>query len=153
MSQLSNQEAANGWNQEIAIDFSDFSVAKAGVLADNATKTFTYTLPAGSQVRHAAVRLDEAFDDSGAGDELNVTVGDGVDPDGYITTAALHTDQTEITYVANTGALLDNENGKVYTVADTVDILFTPNVSTGTDYSLNELTSGKVVVKLFVAQI
>jgi hypothetical protein len=88
-----------------------------------------------------------AFDDSGGGDELNVIVGDGTDDDGFLTTAALHVDQTEITFVADTGAYIDNENGKVYTVADTIDLKFIPNVSTGTDYSLNELTAGQVKFK------
>lgn len=155
MGRLSNQEGANGWTDVYTIGYEDFSTANAGTLADNATKTFTYTVQAGDHVRNVAVYLETAFTDSGSGDELNVTVGDGVDPDGYITSASspLHDAQTQITYIANTGALIDNENGKMYTAADTIDIVFTPNVSTGTDYSLNELTAGKVHFYFDIARL
>lgn len=153
MGKLSTQEAAYGWTDEVVVTYEDFSTDNAGTLADNATYTITYAIPAGSQVRNVSAKVVTAFDDSGSGDELNVTVGDGADADGYLTSAQLHTDDTPITYVANTGALLDNENGKVYTSADTIDILFTPNASTGTDYSLNELNAGEVVFKFDIAQI
>ena len=153
MGALTNQEAANGFTDELRITFEDFSVAKAGTLADRATKTFTYTLPAGSQVRNCAVKLVTAFNDSGSGDDLTITIGDGDDADGYITAADIHTDATEISYVANTGALLDNENGKVYATADTVDILFSPDTDNDAPYSLNELTAGEIVIKLEICQI
>jgi hypothetical protein len=153
MGSLTNQEAANGFTDELRITFEDFSVAKAGTLADRATKTFTYTLPAGSQVRNCAVKLVTAFNDSGSGDDLTITIGDGDDADGYITAADIHVDATEISYVANTGALLDNENGKVYATADTVDVLFSPDTDNDAPYSLNELTTGEVVIKLDIAQI
>ena len=115
MGALTNQEAANGFTDELNITFEDFSVANAGTLADRATKTFTYTLPAGSQVRNCAVKLVTAFDDSGSGDDLTIT--------------------------------------KVYTSADTVDILFSPDTDNDAPYSLNELTAGEVVIKLEIAQI
>lgn len=147
MGKTSANEMLGGFTDELVIGYEDFSVANAGTLADNATKTFTYVIPAGYAVTDASAYLETAFDDSGGGDELTVIAGDGSDDDGFIAAAALHVDQTEITWVFNTGAYLDNENGKVYTVADTIDIKFTPNISTGTDYSLNELTSGKVKFK------
>ena len=147
MGKLSIQEVSGGFTDDLVIGYEDFSVANAGTLADNATKTFTYNVPAGYDVNRVSAYLETAFDDSGGGDELNVIVGDGTDDDGFLTTAALHADQTEITYVLNTGAYMDNENGKLYTTADTIDIKFIPNVSTGTDYSLNELTAGKVKFK------
>tara|TARA_R110002020_G_C15753978_1_gene726404 strand:+ start:40 stop:501 length:462 start_codon:yes stop_codon:yes gene_type:complete len=153
MGKTSNQQSANGWTDEYTITYEDFSVASAGTLADRATLAFTYAVPIGSQVRNVAAHLVTAFDDSGGGDQLNFIVGDGSDADGYLTTAVVHVDETEITYVANTGALLDNENGVVYTVADTIDILFTPDAATGTPYSLNELTAGKIVFKFDIAQI
>ena len=74
MGALTNQEAANGFTDELRITFEDFSVANAGTLADRATKTFTYTLPAGSQVRNCAVKLVTAFNDSGSGDDLTITI-------------------------------------------------------------------------------
>lgn len=147
MPKLTLNESAFGMTDELVIDFNEFSVAKAGVLADGATKTFTYAIPAGTMVTDVSAYLSTAFDDSGGGDELNVIVGDGSDDDGFLTSAALHVDQSEITYVANTGAYIDNENSKVYTVADTIDIKFTPDISTGTPYSLNELTAGQVKFK------
>jgi hypothetical protein len=136
--------------KEIVIDWEDIN--DAGTYADNDTATFTIDVKAGQMIKDVAVKLVTAFDDSGAGDELNVEVG-ATDVDGYIATAALHTDQTEISYVANTGALLDNENGVVVTADDTIDILITPNVSTGTDYSLNELTAGEFVVKAWILDL
>ena len=153
MGKTSNQQSANGWTDEYTITYKDFSVDNAGTLVDDATLAFTYTVPVGSQVRNVAAHLVTAFDDSGGGDELNFIVGDGTDDNGYLTTALVHTDEAEITYVANTGILLDNENGKVYTTADTIDILFTPNAATGTPYSLNELTAGEIVFKFDIAQI
>ncbi len=136
--------------KEIVIDWEDIN--DAGTYADNDTATFTIDVKAGQMIKDVAVKLVTAFDDSGTGDELNVEVG-ATDVDGYIATAALHTDQTEISYVANTGALLDNENGVVVTADDTIDILITPNVSTGTDYSLNELTAGEFVVKAWILDL
>ena len=148
MAKLSNQENFY-FTDELVVKYSDF----ADTTTDNATKTFTYAIPAGSIVTCAAANLRTAFDDSGAGDELTVTVGDGTDPDGFLAAAALHTDQTEISFVGNTGAYLDNENGKVYAAADTIDILFTPNISTGTDYALSELTAGEIVFKFGIVAI
>jgi hypothetical protein len=104
-------------------------------------------------VTKASAHLVTAFNDSGSGDELDVIVGDGADADGYLASAAVHVDQTEITYVANSGALLDNENGKVYTTADTIDILFTPDASTGNAYSLNELTAGEIKFKFEICDL
>jgi hypothetical protein len=147
MPKLTVNESAVGMTDELVIDSTAFSVANSGTLADGATKTFTYAIPAGTMVTDVSAHLMTAFDDSGGGDELNVIVGDGTDDDGFLTTAALHVDQTEITYVADTGAYIDNENGKVYTVADTIDLKFIPDVSTGTPYSLNELTAGQVKFK------
>ena len=45
------------------------------------------------------------------------------------------------------------ENGKVYAAADTIDITFTPNASTGTDYALSELTAGEIVFKFGIVAI
>lgn len=147
MAKLTLNESAFGMTDELVIDFNAFSVAKAGTLADRATKTFTYAVPAGTIVADVSAYLITAFDDSGGGDELNIIVGDSTDDDGYLTSAAVHVDQSEISYVYNTGALLDNENGKIYTSASTIDIKFTPDITTGTPYSLNELTAGQIKFK------
>ena len=85
MGKLTINENPQGFTDELTITFEDFSVANAGTLADDATKTFTYVIPAGSLVTKASAKLVTDFDDSGGGDELNVEVGDGDDPNGYIT--------------------------------------------------------------------
>lgn len=153
MPKLTINENPQGFTDEFTISFEDFSVANAGTLADRATLAFTYAIPAGSLVTKASAHLVTAFDDSGSGDELDVIVGDGADADGYLASAAVHVDQSEITYVANNGALLDNENGKVYATADTIDILFTPDASTGNAYSLNELTAGEIKFKFEICDL
>jgi hypothetical protein len=141
-------------------DISWSDIVNAGTYSDNDTATFTIPVKAGEVVEMVGVKLITAFNDSGSGDELNVEVGDGSDANGYITTAALHTDQTEIDYVFNTGAYFQGTdsatettsnviNGKSYASDDTLDILITPNVSTGTDYALSELTAGKFKVTVY----
>jgi hypothetical protein len=153
MAKLTINENPQGFTDTLTITFEDFSVANAGTLADRATKTFTYVIPAGSLVTKCSAHLVTAFDDSGSGDDLTITVGDGDDADGYLTAADIHTDATEITYVANTGALLDNENGKVYTAADTIDILFSPDTDNDAPYSLNELTAGEIKLKFEICDL
>ena len=133
------------------IRYSD--IVNGGTYADNDTATFTIPIGVGQAVVGVGVKLITAFTDSGSGDELAVEVGDGTDPNGFITTADLHTSQTEITYVYNTGAYIDTETSKLYLVADTIDILLTPNLATGTDYSLDELTAGEFEVKVFLRDL
>ena len=76
MPKLTVNENSQGFTDEITISFEDFSVANAGTLADRATKTFTYAIPAGSLVTKASAKLVTAFNDSGSGDDLTITVGD-----------------------------------------------------------------------------
>ena len=149
MGALSNQEAANGWTDELVIDWEDFSTANIGTIADDATYTFTYTIPLGSVVHNCGAELITAFDDSGGGAQLNVIVGDGDDDNGYLTTAALHTDQTEITKVVNTGALLAT-GSKAYAAADTIAIKFS---IAGASYTVNELTAGRVAFRFTILSV
>lgn len=144
MPKLFSQEAINGFTDYLDIDYSDFSIANAGVIADDTDKTFTYVIPAGYAVVGAAANVITGFNDSGGGDELDVIVGDGTDPDGFLTILQLHVDGTVASFAMNTGAYIDNENAKVYTTADTIDIAFSPNTSTGQSYTVNELTAGKI---------
>jgi len=143
------------YKREIIIDWQN--IVGAGTYADNDTATYKIPVLAGEIVEAVGVKLITAFNDSGSGDELNVEVGlTGGDVDGFISTAAIHTDQSEISYVVNTGAFFsatagtdvvsDITNTKIFTANDTIDILITPNVSTGTDYNLNELNAGKFKV-------
>ena len=48
MGKLTINENPQGFTDELTITFEDFSVANAGTLADDATKTFSYVIPAGS---------------------------------------------------------------------------------------------------------
>ena len=148
-----NEGASNRKEQIISFQ----NIVDAGTYSDNDTATFTVPVEAGEVVTRIGVQLLEAFDDSGSGDELNVEVGDGSDANGYITSAPIHADQTEISIIStddasysgayfNDGTTDNTINGKLYASADTIDILITPNVSTGTDYALSELTAGKLKV-------
>lgn len=131
-------------------------IVEAGTYSDNDTVTFTIPVKAGEFVDTVGVKLITAFTDSGSGDELDVKVGDGSDDDGYITNADLHDSQTEISYVCNTGAYVvggSTARGKLYTAADTIDIILTPNVSTGTDYALSELTAGEIKVSVYAKNL
>ncbi|MEE8598871.1 MAG: hypothetical protein V3S69_05080 [Dehalococcoidales bacterium] len=137
--------------REATIKFQDIiDAANAASSVDDDTITYTIPVEAGEEVVRVGVRLDEAFDDSGAGSTLTVVAGDGSDADGYITSAELHVDGTEISWVANTGALVvggASARGKLYTSDDTIDILLTPS-----SYNLNELTQGKAVVTAYIAK-
>lgn len=50
-----------------------------------------------------------------------LTLGDGTDVDGYITTANLDLEAASGTLVGGSGALLATSGGKLYTGADTID--------------------------------
>lgn len=141
----------------IAINAGDFRVreleiraidiANAGVFATDDTVTFNIPVNAGETVIAAGAVLTQAF--NGSGDQLNMIVGDGVDPDGYLATAALHFTQTEISSVYSTGDLLDGTTSyfKHYIADDTIDILL--DGSAGASIDLNDLTAGSVTVKIF----
>lgn len=143
-------QEASGFRRQMVIDWQDVVAAAIDSTTDADTVTFQMPVFAGEEVTHVGVKLVTAFNDSGGGDELDIIVGDGTDPNGYIETAALHVDQTEITYVSNTGDLVDaNAEGdatKLYVADDTIDMLLTPDGSTGTPYNLNELTVGRAIV-------
>lgn len=141
----------------IAVNAGDFRVREltiravdivnAGDFATDDTVTFEIPINAGESVVAAGADLTEAFD--GSGDQLNMTVGDGVDPDGFLAVAALHTTQTEISSVYNTGDLLDGTTSyfKHYPTGGTASILI--DGSAGAAIDLDDLTAGSVKVKVF----
>ena len=151
MAQLTVNEAGNStFTDSFTVDVSDFSAANAGTLADSATLSFDYAIPAGAYVQKVAFKLNTAFDDSGSGSQLQIEVGDDDDPNGYIEAKELHVDSTEIIYAVQDGAYFndsttsDVRNGKLYSAAGKeFKMLFTPDVG-GTAYSLNELTQGNI---------
>ena len=153
MGATSAQESAAGWTDEFVVTWDSFSIANIGVIADSTAHTFTYTIPLGSVVHNCGAELITAFDDSGGGAQLNVIVGDDADDNGYLTTAALHTDQSEITTIINTGALVvggSGARGKAYTTADTIDLIFS---IAGAAYTVNELNAGKVVFRFRIVTV
>lgn len=103
-------------------------------------------IPAYGIVQQVAYYLVEEFD-GGATSELTVQIGDGTDPNGYITAQSVHADATAVTSEIVDGAYLNDSttanvvNGKQYTSADTIDVLFT---ATGANVSV--LTAGKIRV-------
>lgn len=136
------------------------TIVNSGTYADSAAATFTIPVFAGEAVTAIGVKLIEAFDDSGTGSALNVEVGDGSDANGYITSAPIHVDQTEISVIStdnatysgayfNDGTTDNTINGKLYTSDDTIDVIITP-AATGNAYSLNELTAGELLVTVFL---
>ena len=164
MSQLTVNEAGNStFTDTLTIDFNDFLEGQAGTLADRATKSFSYAIPVGAIVQKVAFKLNTAFDDSGSGDELQIEVGDDDDANGFITAKEVHVDATEVFYAFNDGAYFNTTgtnnantnvvNGKLYSAAKTMAFLFTPDVSTGTPYSLNELTQGNITFSIEMARL
>jgi hypothetical protein len=148
MPKLTINENNRGFTDEFTVTFTDFLSAQAGTIADDTAKTFTYAAPAGTVVTKAGFKLVTAFNDSGGGDDLGVTVGvSGGDVDGFVATTAIHTDDSPVTYAYNSGALLDNEDQHIFQSAGDILITFTPNVDADTSYSLNELTAGEIVFK------
>jgi len=160
MSKLTVNQAGNStFTHSFTVDYSDFSVDAAGTLADSATKSFDYTIPAGAYVQKVAFKLNTAFDDSGAGSQLQIEVGDDDDADGFIEAKEIHVDSTEVIYAVQDGAYFndgttDNTvNGKLYSAAGKeFKLLFTPDVG-GTAYSLNELTQGSITFFFEMAEL
>jgi hypothetical protein len=97
-------------------------------------------------VTHVGYYLETSFD-GGSTSGLTMQIGDGGDGDGHMEAKELHEDASEVDYFHNnTGAYHDGNavgetTGKLYSTADTLDILFT-----GSGANLNTMTSGKVIV-------
>jgi len=157
MSQLTvNQAGSSTFTHAITLKATDFSIQAIGEKADDATHTVDYDIPQGAIVQKVAYKLNEAFDDSGSGVSLTLTVGDDDTAAGYIGASQLHVDGTEVTYAYNDGSYFtvggdaNTVNGKLYTAdGKEFKLLFTPGA--GAAYSLNELTQGSVTVFIEMA--
>jgi hypothetical protein len=154
-----NEAGSQTFTDSFTVDFTDFSVDNAGTLADSATKSFDYVIPAGAYIQKVAYKLNTAFDDSGAGSQLQIEVGDDDDPNGYIEAKEIHVDATEVIYAVQDGAYFNDGttdnvvNGKLYSAAGKeFKMLFTPDVG-GTAYSLNELTQGNITFFFEMARL
>lgn len=137
-----NVSRSSGINKtvETTIKYSDLSAAAT-------TETYeAIQLPAKAIVKQVVFVLDTEFD-GGATSELTIQVGDGTDPNGYITAKSVHADATSVATGIIDGAYLNDGttnytvNGKQYAAADTLDVLFT---STGANISV--LTAGELRV-------
>ena len=152
MARLTNNEAQTGWTDSITIDYTHADLVAS--TTDDADVIIQYPLKAGEALVAAGWRRDEAFNDSGGGDELTLMIGDASsDADGYITDKEIHTDGTAVTYAFSDGALLDNENGVLKTADDNIDLKFSPNTATGQSYALSELTAGKITVYFHIKRL
>ena len=137
---LTNQDAANGYTKLFVVTHEDLTET-----SDSTAQTLTVPVTAGQIVTHVSYRLVTAFNDSGGGDELDVEVGDGADPNGYMADSEcdIHTDQTPASFGHGNGALTA-AGGKVYTAADTLDFKFMPDRATGQAYNLAECNAGEI---------
>jgi hypothetical protein len=126
-------------------------IVNAGTYATDDLFSISIPVFAGEVATDVSAKLITAF--AGSGNQLNLIGGDGTDPDGFLVSAALHTSQTEISYVLNTGAYFndgttdDVVNGKLYTSDDTIDFVF--DGTAGTAIDLGDLTAGEVLLKVF----
>lgn len=79
-----------------------------------------FTIKAGYRVVWASGRAQIA---AAASTDTTFTLGDGTDPDGLITAVDLEATAAG-TLVDGEGAFLSNSGGKLYTVDDTVDVVY-----------------------------
>lgn len=85
-------------------------------------------VPANTWVLSCGLTVDTASTDTGAA----LSVGDGDDPDGWVTATSITTAATKVTGTEN-GYSLATDSGKLYTAADTIDIAMTgTNATTST---------------------
>jgi hypothetical protein len=98
----------------------EFAPAAAG---SNET-TPLFPVSAGWRVTKANIRVTQA----GGGTET-VTLGDGVDPDGYVVSTSVTATGNE---TVGAGALLAvGSRGKLYSADDTVDVVYAQTAGTG----------------------
>jgi hypothetical protein len=161
MSRLTVNEAGpSTFTDSFTIKSGDFAAAVIGTKADDATHSIDYDIPQGAIVQKVAYKLNEAFDDSGSGGSLTITIGDDDTAAGYIGASQIHVDGTEVTYAFNDGSYFtsggdaNTQNGKLYTAdGKEFKILFTPAAGGGSAYSLNELTQGSITVFIEMARL
>lgn len=87
-----------------------------------------WQLQAGERVVWASLRIVTRSETGVA--TSTYRLGDGSDTDGYI--ADTNTDQAAGTIVAGAGAYTNQAGGKLYTAADTVDLVYTANTGGAT---------------------
>jgi len=146
-----NNEVGRGWTHKLELSYTDFLAITSASDGDTVTVS-CFTIPAYSIVTSVGYRLVTAFDDSGGGTTGTLLLGDDDDPDGFMTSAVIHVDGTEVFIGGNTGAYFIGTDsgaqttanvikGKAYTAAKTVKAVFTP-----TGFKMEESTQGKIVI-------
>jgi hypothetical protein len=151
----SAEQAKTGANRMYEVSYSDLTTTTT-----NTAQTLTVAVPAKAAVQFMMMELETAFDTGNTNytGSLAVTVGDGTDADLFLTSTELASDGTEVwkkfapvTTVTATATGPQSTNmtvtvasvamgQKVYTAADTLDFVFTPNA----EEAVSANTSGKV---------
>lgn len=98
----------------------------ADVEADETTALFDVS--EGDRVVGASAKLLVSAD---ASTDTTQTLGDGADPDGFVTSANLDLEGTPGAAVQGTGALLLASWGKLYTADDTIDVVYSNGTTPG----------------------
>lgn len=138
MPKLSNNELAGGYNYKKTITSDDLTAASTSQTIQ------AIEIPAYGKVHDVTFYLEEAFD-GGATTTMTITIGDGTDADGYITSKVVHVDGTEVFSAQIDGAYFNDVttdnviNSKYYATADTLDVVFT-----ATGANVDVLTQGKI---------
>jgi len=148
---LSSNERGYGWTHRLVLDYADFLGVTSASDGDTVTVS-AFNITANSVVESVGFRLVTAFDDSGGGTTGTLLLGDDDDPDGFVTSAVIHADGTEVFIGFNTGAYFIGTDsgpdttanvvkGKTYTAAKTLKAVFTPS-----SFKMEEATSGKIII-------
>jgi hypothetical protein len=151
----SMEQAKTGAIRVYEVDEADLTTTTT-----NTAQTLTVSVPAKAAVQFVMMELETAFDTGNTNytGSLAVKVGDGTDDDLFLTSTELASDGTEVfkkyapvTTVTATATGPQSTNmtvtvtsvamgEKVYTAADTLDFVFTPNANE----AVADNTSGKV---------
>ena len=90
--------------------------------ADTDETTAIFSVKAGERVLWASVL---PLVSASASTSSTIIVGDGTDNDGYLTSTAWDPEAAALgTYISGDGALFALSGGKLYTVDDTIDVIY-----------------------------
>jgi len=133
---------------KVILTYTDIAALGSGTTGTITLFPTSGTFPVDTTVRFTAMQLITAFDFSDASiNSLLVEVGDGNDTDRLLTQTELAVDGTEVLSKASAASTQPFS----YTVADTVDALFT--VAGGGSPTLAETTSGEVHIYLHITDL
>ena len=91
--------------------------------------TALFDVPRGARVVWASAEKNVL---AAAGTGSTMTLGDGVDPDGYVTSTELDLGTgTRDDLIDGGGAYFDSSGGKLYSTPDTVDVVYTASGTPG----------------------